>query len=245
MSWSDLGRCGSTGNATANSTAIACTLNGAAGTGAAVGDLLICAVAVQNASSVGNADEGAVTAISDTGSNTWVKIRERTANTGGVGGQNGIVCSLWSANVLTAMATTAVANVTFGSSASRDGQAMIVWRFSRDPAASVRVVDSTHVVVSTSLCGTLDLPAPTTTTHLRFRAVAAKSTLAAMTTTAGWTTIGTTRASAAVAVAVFGEFVANTVSSTQASAPAIATASTQASIYALFEENLLLGDGIF
>jgi hypothetical protein len=119
-----------------------------------------------------------------------------------------------------------------------------VWRFTASPTASIRAVDSTYVVIATSSNGVLDLAAPTPTGHLRVRAVAAETTVTAFTTTAGWTTIGTTRASATAAMAVFGEFLI-TSNSTAASNCSISAAADNASVYALFEENELTGDGIF
>jgi hypothetical protein len=242
MTWASVGRAGSTGNATANTTGMAITINGVVGSGAAIGDVLICAIAVDNASSVNNADNVDVTAVTDTGSNQWTKVRERTV--GGAAAQAGATCSLWYSRITSALSSAAVVSASFANGATSDAKAGIVWRFTASPTASIRAVDSTYVVIATSSNGVLDLAAPTPTGHLRVRAVAAETTVTAFTTTAGWTTIGTTRASATAAMAVFGEFLI-TSNSTAASNCSISAAADNASVYALFEENELTGDGIF
>jgi hypothetical protein len=242
MAWASVGRGGSIGEVT-NEAALDVVLNGVVGSGASVGELLVFAVAVDNASSVNNADNGDVTGVADSGGvNIWTKIRERTV--GGGAAQAGATMSLWYSDITSALTTTAVVSATFNSAAASDGTAGIVWRFSK--TGNTAVIDSTHVVIATSSNGALDLTAPDAPEYLRFRAVAAESTVTGFTTTSGWTTIGTTRASATIPMAVFGEF--RIVSAaTAASNCSISAAADNVSIYALFEEQTLvvLGDSVF
>lgn len=228
MAWASVGRAGSTGSASNNQSAQTITLNGQAGSGASTGDVLVYAIAVDNNSSVNNADEGAVTSVTDSSSNSWIKIREITA--GGGASQAGATCSLWYTLVTKALTTSNTVVSNFSNNTARDNSAGIVWRFTNAGNEAIGVQDSTHIVIATSSNGSLDLNVPRGE-YLRFRAVAAETTVTAFTTTAGWTTIGTTRASATGAMAVFGEFRIIT-GTTAASNPSISAAVDNASIFA-------------
>jgi hypothetical protein len=241
MAWASVGRAGSTGNQTLNSTILTITLNGQAGTGASVGDLLVWSIGVQSATTV-TADEGAVLSVEDTVGNTWTKIRELTNGRQTVG-STGVVCSLWYTHVTQAASTTDTVSCIFGSSAARDAQGGIVWRFSKSGSASVRVADSTFLTSSTSLPGVMDLATPASE-FLRYRTWAARTTIQAFSTTAGWTTIGTTRSGAAApSEAIYGEYLITSATTAQ-SAPVITGAGSPLSVshYVVFEENLLMGD---
>jgi hypothetical protein len=238
MAWASVGRAGSTGNATANASTMDITLNGQVGSGAARNDLLVCVYAMGSSTTVA-AVTTRVTAITDTASNTWLKAQEFL---GPSASSLNMVCSIWYTNVQNALTTTDVVTITHS---TRAGQAAIVWRFTHGSGV-VRNVASTYGATNgTSSPGTLDI-ADTATELLRFRGVASRTTLAAMTTTAGWTTIGTTRASATVLTSVYGEFQI-TSASTAASNPVLPGHSTQctASVYTVFEDCALMGDGIF
>jgi hypothetical protein len=242
MAWASVGRGGSIGEVT-NEAALDVVLNGQVGSGAAVGELLVFAVAVDNASSIDNADNGDVTGVADDGGiNTWIKVREITR--GGGAAQAGATMSLWYSDITSALSSSAVVSASFANAGASDGTAGIVWRFSKTGNAAV--IASTHVVIATSSNGTLDLTAPTATEFLRFRAVAAESTVTGFTTTSGWTTIGTTRASATIAMSVFGEYLISS-NTTAASNCSISAAADNVSVYALFEEQIsgMMGDGIF
>lgn len=238
MAWSSIGLAGSTGNASNNQSSIVITLNGQAGSGSNVGDILILSIGVNNFSSVSNADEGAVTSVTDSGSNLWVKAREIT--NGNAASTVGTVCSVWYSRTHTALTTSNTVTANFSNNLARDGCTGIVRRFTAPGAVSVR--DSTYLTNATSLLGTID-QTETATEFLRFRAVAARTTLTAMTTTSGWTTIGSTRSSATANQAIFGEF-RITSASTASSAPSLTAAVANASIYAVFEEAPLLGQVI-
>lgn len=239
MAWASVGIAGSTGNATNNNTSIVVTLSGQVGTGANVNDFLILCVGVNNFSSVSNADEGAVTSVTDNATNTnnvWTKVREIT--NGNAATTVGTVCSMWATRVNTALTTSNTVTASFSNSAARDGATALVSRFT--VSGGVRVADSTYLTNATSLLGSIDQTEATAGEYLRFRAIAARTTVTALTTTSGWTTMGTTRSSATVNQAIFGEW--RIVSAaTAASAPSITAAVANASVYAVFEEATPMG----
>jgi hypothetical protein len=245
MGWASVGRAGSTGNSALNSSSITCTLNGQEGSGANVADFLVCNIGVMRGTTVGNTDAGAVLGVADSKSNTWVKVRERQSSGATVAA--GVVGSLWCCDVSAALTTTDTVTATFGSTATRDQQAAIVWRFSKSGAVVTN--NSTHNVgLASSVLGTLDLT-QNGTEFLRLRACSVRvvtTTAHSFSTTAGWTSIGTTESASSIAVLACGEFLITT-ASTVASAPTIvgSTVSGFVTIYANFEENTLMGDSIF
>jgi hypothetical protein len=246
MAWASVGLAGSTGNTVNNQTAITITLNGQAGSGGDVGDVLIGTFACDNASSVSDIDAGAVSGVADDALNTWTKAIE--IQNGGAAAQAGAVVSLWYTKVENALTTVQTVVASLTSTATRDATAGRIWRFTN--AGTVNVSQSTFVTVATSLSGTLDLT-EAATEFLRFRGVAAETTLTAFTTTSGWNSIGMSRSGATVGVevAAFGEYLI-TSATTAASACRIAAATDQASVYATFQEvvadlYILMGDGIY
>jgi hypothetical protein len=238
MAWASVGRAGSTGNATANATTMGITLNGQVGSGADVNDLLVCVFAMGSSTTTASVTTR-VTAITDTASNPWLKAQEYL---GPSASSLNMVCSIWYTNVERPLTTTDTVTIVHS---TRAGQAGIVWRFTHGQG-SVRCRESTYTATNgSSNPGSLDISGPASDL-LRVRGVGARTTLAAMTTTAGWTAIGTTRASATVTGAVFGEF-RITSATTAASNPVLPGHSTQsaASVYTVFEDCQLMGDGIF
>lgn len=243
MAWASVGLAGSTGNASNNNSNVVVTLTGQAGSGANVGDVLIACIGVNNFSSVSNADEGAVTSVTDNGTNTknvWVKAREITANAATPASTTGTVCSVWYTHVDTALTTANTVTANFSNSAARDGATMLISRFTASGAVGVK--DSTYLTQTSSAFGTID-QTETATEFLRFRAIAARTTLTALTTTAGWTSMGTTRSSATVNQAIFGEWLISS-ASTAASSPKISAAVVNANVYAVFEENRPMGQTV-
>lgn len=237
MAWASVGLAGSTGNASNNQSTIAITLTGQAGSGANANDLLILCVGVNNFSSVSNADEGAVTSVTDNGTNTrnvWTKAREIT--NGNAASSVGTVCSMWYTRVDTALTTANVVTANLSNNAVRDGVTGLISRFTVQGGVSVR--DSTYLTASTSGFGTID-QTESATEFLRFRATAARSTITSLTTTAGWTTMGTTRSSATANQAIYGEWIISS-ASTKNSSPSISAAAVSASVYVVFEEHNLM-----
>lgn len=238
MAWASVGLAGSTGNASNNQSSVAVTLTGQVGSGANVNDVLVLCVGVNNFSSVSNADEGAVTSVTDNGTNTrnvWVKAREIT--NGNSATTVGTVCSMWYTRVDTALTTANVVTANLSNNTARDGVTALISRFTVSGAVAVK--DSTYLIATTSGFGTID-QTETATEFLRFRAVAARSTVTSMTTTAGWTSMGSTRASATVNQAIYGEWKISS-ASTDNSTPKISAAVQSASVYVVFEEQTPMG----
>jgi hypothetical protein len=241
MAWAASALAGTLGSSVANSTAIAVPLNTVVGTGAVAGDFLLAGFATHNFSSVSNADNGDILSVADSVGNTWTKAREVTHGGATPATTVGTVCSVWYTRTNVTLSTTATVTATLGSSASRDVRCGLVYRFTNTGGA--HVANSTHLITATSLLGTID-QAQTATEFLRVRVVAARTTLTAMTTTSGWTSLGAVRGSAATPTqALFGEYRIVT-ASTANSAPSLTAAVVNASIYVVFEEDTLMGDGI-
>lgn len=234
MAWASVGLAGSTGNATNNNSSVTVTLTGQAGSGANQDDILILCVGVNNFSSVSNADEGAVTSVTDNGTNTrnvWVKAREIT--NGNAATTVGTVCSMWYTRVDTPLTTSNTVTANLSNNTARDGVTALISRFTVQGGVSLK--DSTYVTQTSSSFASID-QTETATQFLRFRAVAARTTITSLTTTAGWTTMGTTRSSATVNQAIFGEWIISS-SANEASAPKVSASVVNASVYAVFEEN--------
>jgi hypothetical protein len=243
MAWASVGSAGSTANATLNSSSLTVTLNDQVGSGADVSDLLVYSIGVLRATTVGNTDAGAVTAVADSKANTWVKAREIQSSGATVAA--GVVCAVWYCNVQNALTTTDTATVTFSSTASRDLQSAIVWRFSKS-GATVKSNSTYRVSLVTTVLGALDLT-ENGTEFLRFRASCVRTTSVAhsFSTSAGWNSIGTAETASTAGVFACGEYLI-TSNTTAASAPIITgAANSAASIYADFEETGLMGDSIF
>jgi hypothetical protein len=242
MAWAAAALAGTLGSSVANSTAIAVPLNTVVGTGANAGDFLLAGFATHNFSSVSNADNGDVLSVADSVGNPWVKAREVTHGGATPATTVGTVCSVWYTRTNVTMTTTAIVTATLGSSAARDARCGFVYRFTCPGGA--RAANSTHLIIATSSAGSIDL-AQTATEFLRVRVMAARTTLTAMTTTSGWTSLAAVRASAATPTqAIFGEYRIIT-ASTAASSPSLTAAGIKASVYVAFEEDELMGDGIF
>lgn len=235
MAWANVGLTGSTGNASNNQSTIVITLNKLAGAGANEDDILIAAFGMDNFSSVSNADEGAVTSVTDSSSNTWVKAREIT--NGNATSTLGTVCSVWWSRIDTAISTAGTVTANLSNNTARDGVVGLIQRFTA--SGGVDVAASTYLTAISSAQGSIDQTMPTATEYLRFRAFSARTTVTAMSTTAGWTSIGTTRGSATKTLAIFGEYRIIS-ATTAASAPSITANVTNANIYVVFEENNLL-----
>lgn len=242
MAWASVGRAGSTGGASLPTTQsfITITLNGQAGTGANVGDVLVVANSINMDSSVAIGSE--LISIIDSASNNYIRANKtETVNAAQVAD---VVNYVYYAHIEKALTTSNTLTINYSNNPSVQGHATVVWRFSKGAGSSVRLYDTTfNTVSSSSVAGTLDIAGPATET-LRLRTIAAFTTLTSITTSAGWTSIGTTRGGANLEPAVYGEF--RIVSaSTAASSLTNASSNAKASVYAIFEENSLTGDGIF
>jgi hypothetical protein len=244
MAWASVGLAGSTANATLNSSIITVTLNGQAGSGGNISDLLVFNIGTMRATTVGNVDAGAVLGVADSKANTWVKSREIQSSGATVAAGN--LCSLWYCNVEKALTTADTVSCTLSSTADRDLNAGIVWRFSKSGAA-VKSNSTYSVGLTSSALGARDL-AENGSEFLRVRAcqVRIRSSIAhSFSTTAGWSAMGTAESPTTLAVFSCGEYLI-TSDTTAASNPIIVgTLTASATIYADFEESTLMGDSIF
>jgi hypothetical protein len=237
-----VGRAASTGNATANSSTMTVTLNGQVGSGGDATDLLIFSIGSLNASTLaGINDETAVLSVTDSQGNLWEKARASLSTSATVGG--GVICDVWFTNVEKPLSTVDTAVVTFSSPAARDHNVGIMWRFTKS-GASVRPANSTYLQSASSLVGSMDLTQDGTE-FLRFRGISCRTTLQTFTTTAGWTTIGTTRSSATAGLVMCGEFNITTATTIASNPSKAGTVSKTASVLVSFEETALMGDSIF
>jgi hypothetical protein len=239
MTWAYVGRGGSLGSSVAATTVFSITMNGVDGSGADVGELLVCHVGVKPATTapvVVIDGTTHITGIVDSSSNTWTKIREVTRLGAAVAINQ--TNSLWYARCDKALTTSQTVTV----SAVTTIQASFVGIVSRftNSGGSVGVKDTTFIAVGTSP-NTTDLVTDGSA-FLRFKAMCQQSTLASFSTTSGWTGIGAVRATAVnPAAAAYGEFLVTTASTAASNIPGLTTAS-KVGIMALFDEQQLMGD---
>jgi hypothetical protein len=230
MAWGSIGLVGNLG------TTAATTVLAIAATIATVANNVLVLTAAQVNSSA-DQETSEISGVVDTGNNHWVKVREWSGGTAGTGA----ACAVWVSHLTNAISSGAGA-ITVNLSAATTRRAAGVWAFSVGPGASVRARDSTYITATSAQSPlSIDLATPTTTELLRFRGIASESSLTtALTTSAGWTNIGTTRAGATGAMSYRGEFLI-TAATTAASNPTLTSTATDASVYVLFEECLLMG----
>lgn len=217
---------GSINSKTANQSSAAISRN------LTLGNLFVYIIAVDNNQTT-DGDEGAVTSITDTSGNTWLKAAEFTNGQGSA--QAGATCSIWYSVITSGGATTITAN--FSNSASRDASACCIYDFSFDPGSTIAVEatntlandgadpDSLNAVTANIAC-------------LRVRGIAAETnSTTALTTTPGWTSFDNNQTSgggSAANIAVRGEFIIST-GTGAASDPSYAAADC-ASVYVAFKE---------
>lgn len=236
MAWTSVGVSGMLGSSVL-STLATITLNGQAGSGASVNDVLVYTISVPNVSAGADQDEGLVTSVDDSGGNTWVKAAEWSNTQGALSA--GVCCSIWYSQTRTALTTSNTVSAHLEPARSRTG---IIWRFRPGAGATIRTIATTWLSVDGGQPGSIDIALPSGggQEYLRFRGIASETTLTtALTTTAGWTSIGTTREGANSGGSVRGEFII-TAATTAASNPTFGSID-QASVYAVLEETGLMG----
>ena len=92
---------------------------------AAAGDLVVVVIAVDNAGT-GGGDEGAVSGITDSGLNSWTKLRE---NSPVLAANAGTVCSVWYSILANAIADGGTITAAFTNSTNRDASGIIATRW--------------------------------------------------------------------------------------------------------------------
>ena len=176
------------GNKTANQS----TLNGdvLAGT-AAIGDLVVVAVAVDNHQTT-DGDEGAVTSITDTGSNTYTKAVEFCNGNGSA--QTGGTISIWYSVLTTAISvdTFDALTVNFSNNTSRDAAAIAAGEFTKGAGTTISVAGSSTLATDGADPGDITLGSLSSREYLWIWGLAAEGpNTDAYTYDADYTGIGT------------------------------------------------------
>lgn len=200
------------------------------------GRLAVLAIAVDNNQTT-DGDENAVTSISDTRSNTWVKAKAFTNGQGGA--QSGATIELWYSELTTSIQNGDTVTINFSNSASRDASAKIMKAFTYGAGNTIAVEATNTLANDGADPGSLNA----TTANiecLRVRAIAAEGVPSALTITTNWTNLaesgwfGTTGGSGATNMACAAEWRISTGTS-DASDPTFAAVDC-ASVYVAFKE---------
>jgi len=197
-------------------------------------NLVILLVAVDNNQTT-DGDEGAVTSVTDTAGNVWSKAIEFCNGQGSA--QAGATCSAWYFTTSNGTSALDTITVNFSNATSRDASVLGTFAFNYTPGNTV-IVEATNFLANDGADpGSLNA----TTANiacLRLRAIAAETnSTIALTTTSGWTTIGslTTSGGGATAnMALRFEYIIST--GTSAASDPTYTAADCASVYIAFKE---------
>lgn len=201
------------------------------------GELGVIIIGVDNNQTT-DGDEVAVTSITDTSSNTWVKGKEFTNGQGAA--QSGATCSLWYTNCTSTMASSGTITINFSNSASRDASACTAAAFTKTGTASVEGTPGS-LADDNQDPGSLNV----TTANiecLRIRGIATETstTSPAFAKTAAFdgtfTDAVTSGGAGATNMAARGEYDISTGTS-QASDPTLFGATDHASVYVAFKES--------
>lgn len=235
MAWGAVGLLGNQGSTGTSTTATLTTT-----IPAAVNNVVVLTAAIASQTTVNNTTSSAIRSVSDSANNDWVEARTFQATNG----TRGVICSVWYSRLDNALSS--LGTITININGASTHKAMGAFAYSVGPGVSVRAYDSTYISASTAQSPlSLDIAFPTQTEMLRFRGIGTETTLTtALTTSAGWTNIGTTRASALAPMSYRGEYLISS-ATTAASNPTLTSTSVDASVYVVFEETGLMGDGTF
>ncbi len=232
MAWT----AGSSETQISSKTAATSLTTGGVGESAAVGDVLIVAVAINNVQTT-DGETNEVTSVTDTQSNTYVKLKEYCNGQGGAA--SGATVSLWYSKLTTALVV-AVDTVTANFSSSVAAMAMGCKKFTITAGATVTLEASATLANDGADPGSMTLSGLASREYLFFRAIAlerADAGLAGMTT--GYTEIpnagaGTTGGGAATNMNLCGEF--RIFTGTGDTSDPTATAVDNASVYVALKE---------
>jgi len=116
---------------------------------AAIGvtDLAVMLVAVDNDSTVQDADEGAVASVIDEAGNTWVKVAEITC-TEGTGPADGVVCSVWYTTPKTPILVGNNVTANFATPRFDAAVSLAVWPFAASSTVAVHLAPVRSVVLN-------------------------------------------------------------------------------------------------
>lgn len=205
-------------------------------TAAAVGDLAVIVVAVDNNQTT-DGDEGAVTSVTDSGGNVYSKAIEFCNGQGSA--QAGATCSIWYSDITTAIsAGTGSTTINFSNNASRDASAITGWLFTKAAGQTVAIAATNTLANDAGAPGSLNA----TTANiacLRIRGLASETnSVVAYTGTALWTQFNSVAANSGTdttSMTVHAEFHISTGTS-DASAPTWVVTEDHASAYVAFNE---------
>lgn len=200
-----------------------------------VGNLCVLVIAVDNNNTT-DADEGAVTGVTDTSGNIWVKAREYTNAQGGA--QAGATCSIWFSTLAFSITTGSTITATFSNNASRDKSAISLKGFTMAANKFGRPDWGNQLANDGADPGSLDVTT-SNVAALRIRGIASESnaTTALTVTGGGWAALSqsvTTGGGGAANMGVRGEWKIST-GTTDASDPTLFNAD-HVSVYVAFVE---------
>lgn len=236
MGFASIGSFGSNQSAAANQASTTLTLSG--GFSAAIGNLVVVIMAVDNFQTT-DGDEGAVSTVTDSKGNTWIKALEWCNGQGAA--QAGTTCSMWYSDITTAITSQNVDAITFNftHNTSRDASACTGWIFSKGGNVAI---EATNKLAEDGAVDPGSLDATTTNREcLRVRGISAETNSStAVTPTTNWTAFTgnqTNSGAAAANQAVRGEFHIST-GTTDASNPIEVLAAVDlSSVYVAFKSN--------
>lgn len=235
MSWSAIGLVGNVGSTAATTTTAIPTAIALSS-----GNVVVVTAAIVNPTSA-NATSSIVSTVNDSAGNTWLKAQE--FQSGGGAAASGAICSIWYSQLTSALSSGGTITISHNNAAASTRRAAGAFAFSIAAGNRVSVNGTTWIAASSAQDPLSIDMGLSSAEHLRFRGIASESTLTtALSTTAGWTNIGTTRASAAAAMSYRGEY-RITASTTAASNPVFTSTAADASVYVAFFENPPPGAG--
>lgn len=231
MAWSAIGSLGTVGNNTTDQSSLALTTTA----DLEAGNVAVLILAVDNHQG-SNIDEGAVSSVTDSAGNTWLKAAEFTS--GQSAAQAGSTCSIWYTKASSTLGTGGTITANFTNNTSRDAQAMTVYEFSFGAGSTVSVQATNTLAETATTPGSLDATTPNAE-FLRVRGFATESnSLTNITPTSSWTVFTNARSGGGAAninQAVRGEFIISTATGA-ASTPTAAPTGDPASVYVAFKE---------
>jgi hypothetical protein len=201
-------------------------------------ELVVLRYAVDNFQT-SDGDEVAVTSVSDTAGNTWVKAVETTNGQGGA--QAGATCGIWYSDITTAIPSGGIITVNFSHNTSRDAAALAADAFTKTAGTVPQVRGTaTRQDDNTGTAGSLNVVVSPSEAYLRLRASAVESNgSGAFTATSGYTVLAQSIADSGTALTSMGlrgEFHATTLNTDFSSPTGGPTFSDWASVYVLFSE---------
>ena len=200
----------------------------------AAGSLVVISVAVDNNATT-DGDEGAVTGVSDTKSNTWTKAIEFTNGQGGA--QAGATISVWYSVLTTALLTTDTITATFSNTTSRDASDINGRGFTLGGNTDIAIASTVTSAVDGGLVDSLTISGLENREYLWWRAGAVEGPeFPTATATSGFTGVEFNATTGGAAVSNMGMFIEFKIATgtTLTSAPTSSTNRDWASAYIAF-----------